>query len=149
MEKLKMNKFNFIKILYVVVLLLCVIGCGRKEEKNEPATKKQVLVVEILYMNHGPVQPVLKKMRSEFIQFENEVEFKWYDFEKDIEFKNKKGIDSHIPLIIWINDSNIAEIDGAQVKFAGFPKNDGPKFARGTWEISQLVEAIRGTIKAN
>jgi hypothetical protein len=125
------------------------MGCERQEEKNATSTKKQTPVVEILYMNHGPVQPVLKKMRSEFVQFENKAEFKWYDFEKDIEFKNKKGIDSHIPLIIWINNSNIAEIDGTKIKFAGFPNNDGPKFARGKWEIPQLIEAIRRTIKGN
>jgi len=147
MEKLKMNRFHCIKILFIVALLLFASGCGKQEEKKETATIKQMPIVEILYMNHGPVQPVLKKMRSEFVQFENEVEFKWYDFEKDIEFKSKKGVDAHIPIIVWINDSNIVEIDGTKVKFAGFPKNDGPTFARGQWEISQLIETIRGTIK--
>lgn len=144
-----MNKFNPVKIIFITLILFCVNSCGKSEEKNETITNNQIPAVEILYMNHGPVQPVLKKMRLEFAQFENKVKFKWYDFEKDIEFKTKKGIDSHIPLVIWINNSNTVELNGVKVKFSGFPKNDGPTFARGKWEIFQLIEAIKKVTKGN
>lgn len=145
-----MNKFNVVKTISLIVLFLFVTGCEKKEEKkSEIIADKQMPVVEILYMNHGPVQPVLKKMRSEFAQFENKVEFKWYDFEKDIEFKSKKGIDYHTPLVVWINNSNIVDIDGEKVTFSGFPKDDGPEFARGQWNISQLVKAVQKVVKGN
>lgn len=113
------------------------------------SVKKNKPVIEILYMNHGPVQPVLKELRKQFSPIENDIIVKWYDFEKDIEFKEKKGIDSHLPIAIWVDNSNTIDVNGSQIKLIGFPKGQGPEFARGSWEISDLINAIKKAIGTN
>jgi hypothetical protein len=136
---------------YSIVFLavsLCFSSLIFGNEKNvKPVVPpKSKVVVEILYMNHGPLQAVLRQLRTDFAQFENKVEFRWYDFDNDLAFKKKKKIDYHAPMIIWIDDSNTFPINGKQVKFSGFPKGQGPEFARGAWEISDVISAINTTL---
>jgi hypothetical protein len=135
------------KVMYSMIISSILTFClpvfiSANSNNDKPGTSPKV-VVEILYMNHGPLQPVLRELRTEFAQFENKVEFKWYDFDNDVAFKKKKKIDYHTPLIIWINDSNTFQINGKQIKFTGFPKGQGPEFARGIWEISDVVSVIK------
>jgi hypothetical protein len=138
------------KLMYSMVISFILTFCfpvfiSANSSIDKPNVSPKV-IVEILYMNHGPLQPVLRELREEFAQFEKEVEFKWYDFDNDVAFKKKKKIDYHAPLIIWINDSNTFSINGKQIKFTGFPKGQGPEFARGIWEISDVVTAIKTTL---
>lgn len=145
-----MKRRNLIvSVIVIIVILTGLLGlilCGKKDNKDlDPKNPKPL--VEILYMNHGPVQPVLRELRSQLIQFENKTIIEWYDFEKDLNFKQKKGIDYHTPLVIWINNSNIIDVNGKQVKFNGFPKDQGPPFARGDWQINDLIIGIKKSIQ--
>ena len=132
------KRFSMIYNVVIFCLVVFLIACT--QDKTHKSGK---ILIEILYMNHGPVQPVLKKLKAEFKQFETKAEFQWYDFEKDLDFKKKKGIDFHVPIVIWINNKNSVEINGEKILLQGFPKNEGPKFARGVWEVKDLITAIK------
>ena len=147
--------------IFIVIILTGFINCNGNAETNTTTNSKKNIVndtrvvvpvkknkplIEILYMNHGPLKPVLKELREQFNQFDTGVIVSWYDFEKDEDFKKKKGIDTHIPLVIWLNNSNVIDVKGTKTKLMGFPKGNGPQFARGNWEIQDLLNAIKKAV---
>jgi hypothetical protein len=104
----------------------------------------QPLTVEVLYMDHGPMQPSLRALRSLFPKYGNKIKVFWYDFESEegARFKSKKGIDKHIPLIIWLEEKSTLRVNGRSVTFSGFPEGTGPFFARGEWTLEELKMAL-------
>jgi hypothetical protein len=100
--------------------------------------------VEVLYMNHGPLMDTLDKMKRVFSIYGDKISVAWYDFEsKEGEnFMAKKGINQHVPLVIWINDDTVVQLDGKQIKFVGFPTGAGPMFFQGKWTIDDLKAAL-------
>jgi hypothetical protein len=100
--------------------------------------------VEVLYMNHGPLMDTLDKMKSVFSTYGDRISVSWYDFEsKEAEdFKAQKGINQHVPLVIWIDDNTVVKVGSKQIKFAGFPTGAGPAFFQGKWTIDDLKAAL-------
>jgi hypothetical protein len=100
--------------------------------------------VEVLYMNHGPLMDTLDKMKSVFSSFGNKISVVWYDFEskEGEDFKAKKGINQHVPLVIWIDGDEVVKLGQKQVKFVGFPTGAGPAFFQGKWTIDDLRAAL-------
>ena len=49
--------------------------------------------VEVLYMNHGPLQSSLEQIKQVFSKYGNKIEASWYDFEskEGEQFMAKKG----------------------------------------------------------
>lgn len=136
-----MNKLHILVTFVVLAFIISIMSCTKDKKKQSGK-----VLVEILYMNHGPVQPVLREFKAQFKQFENRVEFKWYDFEIDLEFKKEKGIDFHTPIVVWVNNQKQIPVNGVEILFQGFPKNTGPTFARGVWEMKDLVAAIKNAL---
>lgn len=100
--------------------------------------------VDVLYMNHGPLMDTLDRMRSVFSSYGDRINVSWHDFEsKDGEdFMAKKGINQHVPLIIWIDGNPVFELGQREVKFVGFPTGAGPAFFQGKWTIDDLKAAL-------
>ena len=100
--------------------------------------------VEVLYMNHGPLMDTLDKMKSVFSAYGDKISVSWYDFEsKEAEdFKAQKGINQHVPLVIWIDGNTVVKVGSKQIKFAGFPTGAGPAFFQGKWTIDDLRTAL-------
>jgi hypothetical protein len=100
--------------------------------------------VEVLYMNHGPLMDTLDKMKSVFSSYGNKISVSWYDFEskKGEDFKAKKGINRHVPLVIWIDGSEVLKVGQKEIKFAGFPTGAGPASFQGRWTIDDLKTAL-------
>jgi hypothetical protein len=100
--------------------------------------------VEVLYMNHGPLMDTLDKMKSVFSSFGDRISVSWYDFEskQGEDFKTKKGINQHVPLVIWIDGNQVVKLGQKQIKFAGFPTGAGPAFFQGKWTIDDLKAAL-------
>jgi hypothetical protein len=111
-----------------------------------PATAlpAQPVSVEILYMNHGPLQSTLKEIRALCSGYGKALTVSWYDFEspEGEKFMAKKGIREHVPLIIWIAGKTAADVKGKEVKFAGFPTGSGPHSFRGKWTLEDLRTAF-------
>jgi hypothetical protein len=54
----------------------------------------------------------------------------------------QKGINGHIPLIIWMDNQLKFQVDGKEIIFAGFPAGSGPYFFQGKWTMGDLQKAL-------
>ena len=102
------------------------------------------LKIEVLYMNHGPLQESLGEIKKVFSQYKGKISVSWYDFEskEGEEFKAKKKITQHIPLVIWMEDQVKFKVDGKETIFAGFPTGSGPAFSQGKWTMADLEKVL-------
>jgi len=100
--------------------------------------------VEVLYMNHGPLQGSLEQMKKVFSQYGGKIAVSWYDFEskEGEQFMAKKGIAQHVPLMIWLDGKAAIPINGKEVKFVGFPTGSGPALFQGKWTMNDLQVAL-------
>ena len=100
--------------------------------------------VEVLYMNHGPLQSSLEQIKKIFSQYEGKIAVSWYDFEtkEGEQFMAKKGVTQHIPLVIWLDGKFALPVNGKEVKFVGFPTGSGPAFFQGKWTMENLRSAL-------
>ena len=67
-----MKKLYFLFIIGVVLFIA-------------PATSfsENPVKIDVLYMNHGPMQPTLRELRALFPEYGDKVTVSWYDFESD------------------------------------------------------------------
>jgi hypothetical protein len=100
--------------------------------------------VDVLYMNHGPLMDTIAKMKSVFSSYGDRISVSWYEFfsKQGEDFKAKKGINQHVPLVIWIDGNEVVQLGQKQVKFQGFPTGAGPAFFQGKWTIDDLKAAL-------
>ena len=100
--------------------------------------------IEVLYMNHGPLQDSLEQIRNVFSKYKEKVTVSWYDFDsKEGErFMAQKKITQHIPLLIWMDDQVKFKVDGKDIVFAGFPTGSGPAFFQGKWTMADLQKTL-------
>jgi hypothetical protein len=100
--------------------------------------------VEVLYMNHGPLQSSLEQIKQVFSKYGNKIDVSWYDFEtkEGEQFMAKKGITQHVPLVIWMDGKSALPVNGKEIKFVGFPTGSGPVFFQGKWTMEDLRQAL-------
>ena len=100
--------------------------------------------VEVLYMNHGPLQSSLEQIKQVFSKYGNKIEASWYDFEskEGEQFMAKKGVTQHVPLVIWIDGKFAFPVNGKEIKFVGFPTGSGPAAFQGKWTMDDLRAAL-------
>jgi hypothetical protein len=108
------------------------------------AFSKDPVTVDILYMNHGPLQPTLRELRALFPKYGEKISVSWYDFESEAgqQFKARKGIHQHTPLVIWVDGRSEVVKDGRTLKFEGFPTGSGPSFFQGKWKVADLAAVL-------
>jgi len=100
--------------------------------------------VEVLYMNHGPLRSSLEQIKQVFSTYGNKINVSWYDFEskEGEQFMAKKGINQHVPLVIWMDGKFTIPVNGKEIKFVGFPTGSGPAFFQGKWTMEDLHQAL-------
>jgi S-formylglutathione hydrolase FrmB len=100
--------------------------------------------VEVLYMNHGPLLPTIEQMKQVFSKYGKKVSVSWYDFEtkEGEQFMAKKGINRHIPLVIWMDGQYSIPVNGKETEFVGFPTGAGPAAFQGKWTMDDLRAAL-------
>jgi hypothetical protein len=100
--------------------------------------------VEVLYMNHGPLQASLEQIKNVFSQYGSRINVSWYDFEskEGEQFMAKKGVTQHTPLVIWLDGKLAVPVNGKEVKFVGFPTGSGPASFQGKWTVEDLRSAL-------
>jgi hypothetical protein len=100
--------------------------------------------IDVLYMNHGPLQPTIRELRALFPKYGEQLAVSWYDFDSDAgeRFKSKMGITRHTPLIIWIDGRSEITAGDRTIKFEGFPSGSGPSFFQGKWKLEDLVKVL-------
>ncbi|MBC8441851.1 MAG: hypothetical protein H8D87_19465 [Deltaproteobacteria bacterium] len=138
-----MKKQTFFLII-IVLLIVSPSGSFSKESVH----------VDVLYMDHGPMQPTLRQLRALFLDYKDKLTVSWYDFESEegIDFKAKMGINQHIPMIIWVNGKSelfVQDHKGKdrKIKFTGFPTGSGPSFFQGKWKVEDLADLLDQRIK--
>ncbi len=109
-----------------------------------PAVAAKEVRVEVLYMNHGPLQASLEQIKQIFSKYGSKIDVSWYDFEskEGEQFMAKKGINQHIPLVIWMDGKSTVPVNGKEIKFVGFPTGSGPAFFQGKWTMEDLRGAL-------
>ncbi len=121
--------------IFCIVLSLCLLAMA-STGWTSPAVK-----LEILFMNHGPMQPTIRNLKNLLAEYNGKVEHRWFDADLDSgkEFMKKKNIRGHIPLLILVNDEATFVVDGKETIFRGFPTGAAPfKAVEGNWSISDL-----------
>jgi hypothetical protein len=125
------------KILFylLIVSLVCIPWT---------AMAGKAVKIEVLYMNHGPLQDSLEQIKNVFSKYKEKVTVSWYDFDsKEGErFMAQKKITQHIPLLIWMDDQVKFKVDGKDIVFAGFPTGSGPAFFQGKWTMADLQKTL-------
>jgi hypothetical protein len=108
------------------------------------AQAAKAVQVDVLFMNHGPLQPSIKQIREILSQYGNGIAVSWYDFEtqEGEAFMAKKGMRQHVPLVIWIDGKVAVPIGGSEVRFVGFPTGSGPLPFQGKWTMEDLRKAL-------
>jgi len=129
------------RILIGCILALSVVAFATSIYAAKP-TK-----IEVLYMNHGPLQATISKVKEVLSGFGDKLTVSWYDFDsaEGEKFMAKKGIKQHIPLVIWIDESPVATLGEKKVQFVGFPTGSGPAFFQGKWTMNDLKAALDQT----
>ena len=100
--------------------------------------------VEVLFLNHGPLQPTIAQMKQIFAKYGNKISVSWYDEETagGEQLKAKKGIRQHVPLVIWFDGNYSLPVNGNEIRFVGFPTGSGPAFFQGKWTMDDLSSAL-------
>ena len=108
------------------------------------ADSAQPVPVEILYMNHGPLQPTLKEINDLCAGYDKRIIVSRYDFEspEGQRFMSRKGIKEHVPLVIWIDGKSTFSLKGKEISFVGFPTGSGPAIFQGKWTMDDLRKAL-------
>jgi hypothetical protein len=123
--------------MWAGLALLLVFGGPVAAQAGQPVK------VEIVFMNHGPMQPVVKGLKQVLARHP-QATASWYDFETDQgqDFLRKKGVKGHIPLLVFINGSTQAQVGSKTASFQGFPSGSGPYMFRGQWTMDDLDQAL-------
>jgi hypothetical protein len=126
------------KILALFCILLALIWIPATALSAKPVK------IEVLYMNHGPLQPTLQEIKTLFAQYGKKITVSWHDVDSEDgeRFMAKKGIRGHIPLVVWLDDRVKFQVDGKEIIFAGFPTGSGPAFFQGKWTMGDLRKIL-------
>jgi hypothetical protein len=126
------------KLLFFGAVALLILGLGLT------ARAEKTIRIDVLFMNHGPLQETLTKMKGVFSGYGDRLTISWHDFNsrEGEEFKARKGITQHLPLVIWIDDFPFVTLGGRKVHFSGFPTGSGPAFFQGKWTLDDLKAAL-------
>lgn len=101
---------------------------------------QQPAKMEILFMNHGPMQPTIRNLKSLIKRYPGKVQASWFDFDQQSgkAFMRERGIKGHVPLLIFINGAHTYDVGGKMVTFMGFPTGAGPYQFQGKWTFQDL-----------
>jgi len=109
-----------------------------------------VTSVEIAYLNHSPVKPVLTQVDDLLKQYGDRVQVSRYDFgtPEGETFAQDRDLTIHTPLAIFIDGSMEATIGDRTVKFYSFPQGQGTGVVdSGAWTIDDLRQALDEAVK--
>lgn len=129
------------KLILCCFMALLFFSLSANSFSGEPVRPVRI---DVLYMNHGPMQPTLRELRDLFSNYGNSIALFWHDFESEegARFKSKMGIRKHVPLVIWLDAKSTLQLEGQPVTFSGFPTGAGPSFFQGKWKIADLKKAL-------
>lgn len=109
-----------------------------------------VPVVELIYLDHGPVRKVVTDIEESLVGYGESICFVRYTFgspEGDA-FAESMKLEGHIPLAIFIDGSMEYKLDNRSVEFISFPQGQGTGFVEdGAWSVDDLKQVIDGILE--
>ena len=109
------------------------------------AGASDMVKIDILFMNHGPLRPTIRNLQELFGHYQGKVNIVWYDEDQKEgkAFEKDKGIQGHVPLLLLINGKKEFMVEGKTIVFEGFPSGSGPfKEVEGNWSITDLQRLL-------
>ena len=138
-----MGKFS-LGLIVMVLLTACGAG-GAAPASVSAAAKPGAVKVDIVYLNHPPVRPVLDEVNALLDKYGDRVSVSHYDFDstEGAAFAKAKGLIEHTPIAIFINGTMEFTNNNRAIKFFSFPQNQGTGMvADGTWTLDDLKAAL-------
>jgi len=133
-----------------ICLLFLLSGCSpgstpASKSSAGPTAVPGAVEVEIIALNHPPMQPILAQVDGYMWQFGNRVHVTRYDFDtpEGAQFAEKKGLSGHIPMVIFINGSQTHTVDGHPVTFEDFPQGQDIGMGAGSWTWADLNAVLK------
>jgi len=146
-----MSKLTF---LVALLLSLFLISCGRGDDSipGRPTVPPGVVAVEVVYLNHPPVRPVLAEVDNLLTAYGEQVNVARYDFDtpEGEAFAKARKLTEHTPLAIFINGSMEFRVNGRAVKFYSFPQGQGTGIVPdGAWTVEDLRQVLDQVTKGS
>jgi hypothetical protein len=119
--------------------VLAAAGCSADKEAADDSSTG--VHVDLVYLNHPPVQPVLKDIDQVLAEYKGKISVSRHeaDTPEGKEFTDKHDLTGHVAIAVVI--------DG-KVSFKGFPTGEAPiKSAEGDWELEDLDAALQQRTK--
>ena len=139
-----MIKYFLLSVL-ATLLAACGTTIGAAPAPRAAAAKPGAATVEVAYLNHSPVRPILAEVDQLLVKYGDRVSVTRYDFDtpEGDAFAKAKGLTEHTPLAIFVNGSMEFTLDGRAVKFYSFPKGQGNFMVPdGGWTIEDLQRVL-------
>ena len=131
-------------VFWLVIFPLTLSAAENPEPMPAPAAH-----LEVLYMNHGPLRPTLRKIRHLVSTYGSRLQVTWYDFDTPAgkNFMNQHNLSGHIPLLLFLDGQSEFILEGRKVRLQGFPSGAGPfKSVEGNWTLPDLDTILKQRI---
>jgi len=138
------NKYFLLPML-AVLLAACGTTSVAAPAPRAAAAKPGAVTVEVAYLNHPPLRPVLAEVDKLLANYGDHVSVTRYDFDtpEGEAFAKAKGLTGHTPLAIFINSSMQFTLNGRTVKFYSFPQGQGTGMVPdGGWTMQDLQQVL-------
>jgi hypothetical protein len=137
------------KYLLLPVLAVFLAACGTTSVATPApravAARPGAVTVEVAYLNHPPLRPVLSEVDKLLANYGDRVSVTRYDFDtpEGEAFAKAKELTGHTPLAIFVNGSMQFTLNGRTVKFYSFPQGQGTGMVPdGGWTIQDLQQVL-------
>jgi hypothetical protein len=130
----------------LISAVLTLTACGSVTLAPVVPVPSGTAKVDILYLNHPPVIPVLDQVTARLKPYGDMVKVTRYDFDtpEGAAFAQKMGIMGHDPLAIFVNGSQSFKLDGRTVTFNSFPQGMGSGMVPdGAWTIDDFDAILK------
>jgi hypothetical protein len=107
--------------------------------------KPGIVSVEVAYLNHPPVLPVLSEVDKLLATYRDRVSVTRYDFDtpEGEAFARAKGLTEHTPLAIFTNGSMQFDVNGRTIMYFKFPQGQSlRKMMEGNWTLQDLKQTL-------
>ena len=151
MKRLVASRLSGLPWLAALALIILLAGCGQGASVGGSGVagaaegKPGVVAVDVLYLNHPPVTPILADIDKVVAGYGDRVKVTRYDDEtpQGQDLAKARNVTGHVPLVIFINGSMEVKVDGRQVKFYSFPQGRSTFMAAsGSWTMGDLDAAL-------
>jgi hypothetical protein len=135
-------------LMLVMSVLFVLTACDANPLPSAPAAPvaSGTATVEIVFLNHPPVRPVLDQVDALLKPYGAKVKVTRYDFDTPdgAAFAQKMGLTGHDPLAIFVNGSQSFNLDGRTVTFNSFPQGGGTGMVPdGAWTVTDLDAVLK------